>query len=79
MRWTVDEEEDFLFITKIYENLYYKNHQFTMQDILNLLEKKPGLQNINRKYMRNEGFAKSLIADQAFLRKEGNKYGGDIK
>lgn len=79
MRWTVDEEEDFLFITKVYDSLYPSNKKFTMQDILVLLEKKPDLQKINQKYLRNEGLTKSLVEDQKFFGKGGNSCDRNIK
>lgn len=49
-RWTIDYKEDYLFIKTVYEHLYYKNHNFGMNDILRLLEEKPELQKINEKY-----------------------------
>lgn len=79
MRWTVDEEEDFLFVKKIYEALYPSNPKFTMTDVLRLLEKKPDLPKINQKYMRNEGLIKSLAEDQKIFRKGGNSCDRDIK
>jgi spore coat polysaccharide biosynthesis protein SpsF len=49
-RWTIDYEEDYIFIRTIFDELYYKNPGFDMQDILHLLEKKPFIANINSKY-----------------------------
>ncbi|GAB6282304.1 MAG: glycosyltransferase family protein [Ignavibacterium sp.] len=49
-RWTIDYEEDYIFIKNIYDELYYINPHFSMYDILNLLEKKPSLMEINKKY-----------------------------
>lgn len=46
-RLTVDTPEDLLLITKIYENLYPKNKNFSLQDILKLLEENPSWKNIN--------------------------------
>lgn len=62
-RWTLDEDEDFQLIKEIYEELYYENKIFSTKEILNLLEKKPGLININSKHIRNEGLIKSLYED----------------
>jgi len=53
MRWTVDEPEDFVFVKKIYETLYPKNPGFFMADILELLERKPELIDINKLHKRN--------------------------
>jgi spore coat polysaccharide biosynthesis protein SpsF len=54
MRWTVDYEDDFVFITEIYRNLAEGNKIFLMEDILKLLEERPELLEINRGHIRNE-------------------------
>jgi len=46
-RWTVDCPEDFELITKILENIYPKNPDFTLQDLLKLLKKHPEWSKIN--------------------------------
>jgi spore coat polysaccharide biosynthesis protein SpsF len=46
-RWTLDYPEDYEFIKEIYSHLYKKNSIFLMNDILNLLNKKPSLRRIN--------------------------------
>ena len=50
-RWTVDYEEDYEFIKKIYQNLYKINKVFGMNDILELLNKNKKLNEINSKYV----------------------------
>lgn len=70
LRWTVDEPEDFEFVTLIYEALYHQNSAFSMFDILDLLEKKPELSRINNMYARNEGYQKSLDDDAKIIRKK---------
>jgi spore coat polysaccharide biosynthesis protein SpsF len=50
-RWTIDYEEDYLFVKSVYEELYLKNNLFSMNDILSLLERKPELRKINEKYI----------------------------
>ena len=67
-RWTVDEPEDFEFVEKIYLELYKKNKNFNMQDILDLLEKNTHLKNINYHIERNEGALKSYEEDKEFLK-----------
>ncbi len=47
LRWTLDTQEDFDFITAIYNALYPANPLFTTNDILQLLEEKPALKTIN--------------------------------
>jgi spore coat polysaccharide biosynthesis protein SpsF len=46
-RWTIDTEEDFQFAKAVYENLYYKNHNFSIADIMKLIREKPELAEIN--------------------------------
>ena len=63
LRWTLDENEDFVFIDEVYKNLFNENSFFTMDDILILLDKKQELMNINSEFTRNEGLLKSLKED----------------
>jgi len=60
MRWVVDEEADYKFITEVYKNLYKDGEIFYMRDVLDLLSKQPELSSINKNIMRNEGYIKSL-------------------
>ncbi|MBN2881026.1 glycosyltransferase family protein [Candidatus Woesearchaeota archaeon] len=48
LRWTVDEESDFKLITEIYHQLYPLNNNFGYNDILELFEKNPELENVNK-------------------------------
>ncbi|MBI5683049.1 MAG: aminotransferase class III-fold pyridoxal phosphate-dependent enzyme [Deltaproteobacteria bacterium] len=64
LRWTVDEQEDFNLINKIYEGLYPYKPNFSTADILNLLQQKPEWLTINKQFERNEGFIKSLQEDR---------------
>lgn len=64
MRWTVDEPQDFTFITKVFDELYASHSDFCMEDILLLLKNKPELIRINQGIQRNEGLAKSLAKDK---------------
>jgi len=63
-RWTVDEPEDFKLINKIYQNLYHNKVNFTMEDVLNLLEQQPSLLKINDKFNRNQGLEASKALDK---------------
>lgn len=49
-RWTIDYEEDYVFIRTVYDELYKNNPNFSIYDILNLLQEKPFIYNINSKY-----------------------------
>jgi spore coat polysaccharide biosynthesis protein SpsF len=53
-RWTLDTQEDFQFIKKIIEILYPSCKTFTMKDILDLLEKRPELKEINEHVKQKE-------------------------
>lgn len=61
LRWTVDDDADFKFVSAVYET--FQNKTFSMNDVLELLEQKPELSAINAGKMRNEGYAKSLKKD----------------
>jgi glutamate-1-semialdehyde 2,1-aminomutase len=67
LRWTVDEPQDFEFVTRVYEQLYPTNPAFSTVDILKLLDNNPQLNEINHQFKRNEGLQKSLEADQKIL------------
>lgn len=49
-RWTLDYEEDFVFIKTVFEALYNKKRDFGIHDILSLLEENPHISKINSKY-----------------------------
>lgn len=50
-RFTIDYKEDYEFIKRVYDELYTEaNPNFSLNDILNLLEQKPEIYNINAKY-----------------------------
>jgi len=66
LRWTVDEPRDFEFVTRVYEELYEGKPEFSTDDILDLLRRKPELLQINSGIIRNEGYLKSLMEDKAF-------------
>lgn len=60
MRWTVDEPQDFQFVTRIYEALYPRDPAFTTADVLELLRSEPELLAINQGIERNEGLRLSI-------------------
>lgn len=49
-RFTIDYQKDYNFIKQVYDELYVLNPNFTLQDILNLLENKPEIKRINEEY-----------------------------
>jgi spore coat polysaccharide biosynthesis protein SpsF (cytidylyltransferase family) len=50
LRWTVDYPEDYEFVKKIYDELKSKSGVFVMQDVLDVIKRKPRLPKINQKY-----------------------------
>ncbi|HOI72913.1 MAG TPA: glycosyltransferase family protein [Syntrophales bacterium] len=48
IRLTVDTKEDFAFIETVFEELYPLNPRFGLYDIIDLLERRPELMDINR-------------------------------
>lgn len=55
LRWTVDYKEDLDFVREIFHLLYEKNPFFTMEEILESIEKNPQLTEINKKYSSKIG------------------------
>lgn len=64
LRWTVDEADDFEVVQAIFAELYPRNPGFGMADILEFLERNPGLKTKNTHHARNEGYLKSLQAEE---------------
>ena len=64
MRWTVDYEEDLMFVREVYKRLYRKGAIFHMKEILTLLSAHPELMDINRGIIKNEGYFESLEKDK---------------
>lgn len=49
-RFTIDYRKDYFFIKKVFEELYFTNPNFSLDDILNLLNRKPEIYKINAEY-----------------------------
>ncbi len=49
-RWTIDYPEDYAFIRGVFEELYPSDPDFGLDEILALLERKPEIAALNRKY-----------------------------
>jgi glutamate-1-semialdehyde aminotransferase/spore coat polysaccharide biosynthesis protein SpsF (cytidylyltransferase family)/predicted dehydrogenase len=61
-RWTVDEVEDLEFIRAVYK-AFREKESFGMKDILELIEKNPGLEKMNSDIVSNTGYYKSLFEE----------------
>jgi len=66
-RWTVDEPDDFVFVTAVYDALYANTPGFTTNDIIALLDEHPELTRINYHIEHGEGYRKSLREDEVYL------------
>ena len=66
-RLTVDEAEDFEKVRRIFETLYPKKPDFSLHEIMDLLENDPTLSAINKHLNRNEGALDAKRKDQVFL------------
>ena len=66
-RWTLDEPEDLELLSFIFQQLYTPGVMFYTHDILELFEKKPEMKKINASITRNEGYKKSLLAENGDL------------
>ncbi len=60
LRLTVDHAEDFELVTKIYESLYSECRPFLLSDVMRLLEKNPGLVEVNRKWTEADNYRSVL-------------------
>jgi glutamate-1-semialdehyde 2,1-aminomutase/spore coat polysaccharide biosynthesis protein SpsF len=61
-RWTVDEAEDLEFIRAVYK-AFRERETFGMKDVLELIEKNPGLEKMNSEIVSNRGYYKSLYEE----------------
>lgn len=59
-RFTIDYIEDYEFIKAVYEELYEKNKLFSLKDILDLLERRPDIREINKKYCGVNWYRKNI-------------------
>jgi spore coat polysaccharide biosynthesis protein SpsF len=67
-RWTLDEEADLHFLQILYEKLHRRDSIFLTDDIIALLAREPELIQINTGIIRNEGYLKSLMEDERYLK-----------
>lgn len=61
-RWTLDNEEDYLFLQKVLN--HFKEEYFGMNQLLEFLESNSELEEINSDITRNEGYQKSIKEDR---------------
>jgi spore coat polysaccharide biosynthesis protein SpsF (cytidylyltransferase family) len=68
-RITIDEPEDLLVISKIYEHFKENWLYIRIMDVINFLNKNPNILKINADFIRNKGYLKSLKEDKRFFAK----------
>jgi spore coat polysaccharide biosynthesis protein SpsF len=61
LRWTVDNPEDFEFVTRVYGALYPQRPDFATPDILALLASQPEIGRLNDHIPRNAGYYEALL------------------
>jgi len=62
-RWTLDTPEDLELIRKVVKEMSRYDGYCGLECILQIIEKHPDWQEINSKYMRNDGYQKSVEED----------------
>ncbi len=72
-RLTLDYIEDYELLKIIYKYLYKKNKKFTLEDIIDFLDKNPKIKNINAQIKKNTGWQGASTKDKKFLKKLNNK------
>lgn len=65
-RWTLDNAEDYEFLKIVFNNVYYGNPLFNMQDILTFLDKNPDLEKLNNHILRNEAYINQVKQEESF-------------
>lgn len=65
LRWTVDEPEDLEFVRQVFVALLPMGIDFRMHDVLQLLSANPQLSEMNTRFARNAGLARSIAEEEA--------------
>lgn len=58
LRWTVDYEDDYLMVKRIYQELYHEERPFLYREIVDYLNRNPDLGVINQAHIGQEGYAR---------------------
>jgi spore coat polysaccharide biosynthesis protein SpsF len=72
-RFTIDYQEDYEFIKRVFEELYPKNKAFSCGDIIELLDVKPEIFEINAKYA-GVNWYRNHLSDLKTIDKTQTKY-----
>lgn len=63
-RLTLDYQEDYLLLKKIYEHFKDRNFDFTMREIIDFLDANPDIRDINSEAKRNAGWQSAFEKDK---------------
>jgi len=61
LRWTVDEPRDLVFVRAVFGS--FDHNRFSMTDVLDLMDQRPELSDVNADIIRNEGYLKDLLLE----------------
>jgi spore coat polysaccharide biosynthesis protein SpsF len=64
LRWTVDYARDLQMVREVFACLYPQNPRFDLDDVLNLLARRPDIAGMNVGVERDEGYKKSIAEDR---------------
>jgi spore coat polysaccharide biosynthesis protein SpsF len=63
IRLSIDYQDDYELVKKVYDELYDKNNYFGLEEIIELFERKPELLEINKHIKNNEGYKLDKLKD----------------
>ncbi len=70
VRLTLDRKEDYEVLKRIFDSIYATNKNFSFEDVMDFLRKKPEIMEINSHIDRNEGLYISLQKDKELTEEE---------
>ncbi len=70
VRLTLDREEDYEVLKRVFDNVYANNKNFSFEDVMDFLRKNPEVMKINSHIDRDEGFYRSLQEDKKLTEEE---------
>jgi spore coat polysaccharide biosynthesis protein SpsF len=71
LRWTVDQEEDLRFVTRVFEHFRGGGTAFSWREVLAFVDGHPDIAGLNCGIVRNAGVQSALVRDQQFLADKG--------
>ena len=59
-RWTIDYEEDLVFMKAVYDNFISKHPEFHWKQLVDFLDQNPSIASINSKYNGSNWYSKHI-------------------